>query len=81
MHVRTPRKKGNETINGCQTNHTSPEIPTINNKTKKIGDIPMEPKMIDEKKKLLTKLERKEKILAKRLEDVREIIAVLKAKK
>jgi len=41
----------------------------------------MEPKMIDEKKKLLTKLERKEKILAKRLEDVRDIIAVLKAKK
>lgn len=41
----------------------------------------MEPKMIDEKKKLLAKLERKEKILAKRLNDVREIISVLKSKK
>jgi hypothetical protein len=41
----------------------------------------MEPKMIDEKKKLLAKLERKEKILAKRLDDVRDIITVLKAKK
>jgi len=37
--------------------------------------------MIDEKKKLLAKLERKEKILAKRLDDVRDIITVLKAKK
>ena len=37
--------------------------------------------MIDEKKKLLGKLERKEKILSKRLDDVREIIAVLKTKK
>jgi hypothetical protein len=41
----------------------------------------VEPKLIDEKKKLLAKLERKEEILAKRLADVREIIAMLKAKK
>jgi hypothetical protein len=80
VHVGTPRKKVNETINRCQANHTGPEIATVNN-TKKIGEMTMEPKMIDEKKKLLAKLERKEKILAKRLEDVRDIIAVLKAKK
>lgn len=79
MHVGTPRKKSNETINRCQANHTGPEISTVNNK--KIGEMTMEPKMIDEKKKLLAKLERKETILAKRLEDVRDIIAVLKAKK
>ena len=50
-------------------------------KINNLGEIKMEPKMIDEKKKLLAKLERKEKILAKRLDDVREIIAVLKNKK
>jgi hypothetical protein len=80
VHVGTPRKKVNETINRCQANYNGPEISTVNNK-KKIGDVTMEPKMIDEKKKLLAKLERKEKILAKRLEDIRDIIAVLKAKK
>lgn len=36
--------------------------------------------MIDEKKKLLDKLERKEKILAQRLADVRDIIETLKLK-